>query len=187
MCLSSFVQVDNYEPMVRKLQISGSADAQFNNINNFYIGKNESMPAGFIGCIARVQFDDIFPLRLLFQQDGPANIYRSHDNIHEDFCGIEPVTHPPVQIETRPPPLVDRAKVQEYTHNSDSAILGGILGVLFLALVIMGIIIMRLRTRHMGEYMTQEDEGARDAFDADEAVVNSLTGPRVQKKKEWFI
>ena len=35
--------------------------------------------------------------------------------------------------------------------------------------------------------MTQEDEGAREAFDADEAVIKSTTGPRVQKKKEWFI
>ncbi|CAG0922962.1 unnamed protein product [Notodromas monacha] len=181
------IKVDNYQPMVRKLQISGSADAQFNNINNFYIGKNESMTAGFIGCIARVQFDDIFPLKLMFQQDAPENIRTSHADIHEDFCGIEPVTHPPEEVETRPPPVVDRAKVREFTQNTDSAVLGAILGAIFLALVVMAIVILRLRTRDMGEYMTQEDEGAREAFDADEAVVKSATGPRVQKRKEWFI
>jgi contactin associated protein-like 2 len=39
-----------------------------------YIGKNESMTEGFVGCVSRVEFDDIFPLKLAFQEDGPANV-----------------------------------------------------------------------------------------------------------------
>lgn len=39
-----------------------------------YIGRNESMTEGFIGCVSRVEFDDIYPLKLLFQEDGPANV-----------------------------------------------------------------------------------------------------------------
>lgn len=39
-----------------------------------YIGKNESMSDGFIGCVSRVEFDDIYPLKLLFQENGPANV-----------------------------------------------------------------------------------------------------------------
>lgn len=39
-----------------------------------YIGRNESMTEGFIGCISRVEFDDIYPLKLLFQENGPANV-----------------------------------------------------------------------------------------------------------------
>lgn len=39
-----------------------------------YIGKNESMTEGFIGCVSRVEFDDIYPLKLLFQQKGPGNV-----------------------------------------------------------------------------------------------------------------
>jgi hypothetical protein len=39
-----------------------------------YIGRNTSMTEGFVGCISRVEFDDIYPLKLLFQQDGPPNI-----------------------------------------------------------------------------------------------------------------
>lgn len=39
-----------------------------------YIGRNESMNEGFVGCISRVEFDDIYPLKLLFQERGPANV-----------------------------------------------------------------------------------------------------------------
>ena len=42
-------------------------------------------------------------------------------------------------------------------------------------------------SRHKGDYYTQEDEGAYDAFDADTAVLQGRTGHQVQKKKEWFI
>lgn len=32
------------------------------------------MTEGFIGCVSRVEFDDIYPLKLLFQQQGPGNV-----------------------------------------------------------------------------------------------------------------
>jgi hypothetical protein len=67
-------QVDNYEPQEFRFNIKASADAQFNNIQYMYIGRNESMTEGFIGCISRVEFDDIYPLKLLFQENGPANV-----------------------------------------------------------------------------------------------------------------
>jgi len=67
-------QVDNYEPKEFQFNIKASADAQFNNIQYMYIGRNESMTEGFIGCISRVEFDDIYPLKLLFQENGPANV-----------------------------------------------------------------------------------------------------------------
>lgn len=40
-----------------------------------YIGRNSSMSEGFVGCVSRVEFDDIYPLKLLFQQDGPPNVH----------------------------------------------------------------------------------------------------------------
>lgn len=66
--------VDNYEPKEYHFDIKDSADAQFNNIQYMYIGKNESMSDGFIGCVSRVEFDDIYPLKLLFQENGPPNV-----------------------------------------------------------------------------------------------------------------
>lgn len=68
------MEVDGYEPVEFKSDIKASADAQFNNIQYMYIGKNETMSEGFSGCVSRVEFDDIFPLKLLFQQEGPANV-----------------------------------------------------------------------------------------------------------------
>lgn len=43
----------------------------------------------------------------------------------EDFCGVEPVTHPPIEVETRKPPLIDEDKLRKAYNQVDSAILGG--------------------------------------------------------------
>ena len=48
-------------------------------------------------------------------------------------------------------------------------------------------ILGKYMNRHKGEYLTREDEGAQDAFDADTAVLQGRTGHQVEKKKEWFI
>lgn len=63
----------------------------------------------------------------------------------------------------------------------------GLLLIILLLLLLMGILIYRHMSRHKGEYLTQEDKGADDAMDPDEAVVHSATGHHVTKKKEWFI
>ncbi|XP_032688940.1 neurexin-4 isoform X2 [Odontomachus brunneus] len=181
------MQVDNYEAKEFNFDIKASADAQFNNIQYMYIGRNESMLEGFKGCISRVEFDDIYPLKLLFQEDGPLNVRSLGTPLTEDFCGVEPITHPPDILETRPPPDLDEEKVRAAYNETDTAILGSVLAVILIALVIMAILIGRYMSRHKGEYLTQEDKGAEIALDPDSAVVHSATGHQVQKKKEWFI
>ncbi|KAK0161422.1 hypothetical protein PV327_009893 [Microctonus hyperodae] len=181
------LEVDNNEPREYDFDINESADAQFNNIQYMYIGKNESMSEGFIGCISRVQFDDIYPLKLMFQQKGPGNIHSLGSPLTEEYCGLEPITHPPNIIETRPPPQVNEEKVRAAYNETDTAILGSVLAVIVIALIIMAILIGRYMSRHKGEYLTQEDKGAELALDPDSAVVHSTTGHQVQKKKEWFI
>jgi len=181
------LQVDNLEPREFKFSIKASADAQFNNIQYMYIGRNESMSDGFVGCISRVEFDDIYPLKLLFQQEGPGNVKSLGSTLTEDFCGVEPITHPPDIMETRPPPDIDEDKLDKAYNRTDSAILGSFLAILFLILVILAVIAGRYIHRHKGEYLTQEDAGAENAMDPDTAVVEGATGHQVQKKKEWFI
>lgn len=179
--------VDNYEPKEFHFDIKDSADAQFNNIQYMYIGKNESMTDGFVGCVSRVEFDDIFPLKLLFQQNPPPNVKSMGPSLlTEDFCGVEPVTLPPVIKETRPPPIIDEDKLRSYDGVS-AGFLGSLLFIILLLLLIMAILIYRHMSRHKGEYLTQEDKGADDALDPDDAVVHSTTGHHVTKKKEWFI
>lgn len=55
----------------------------------------------------------------------------------EDFCGVEPVTHPPDIIETRPPPDIDEEKLREIYRDTESAIVGGNLKTLFTVLHVM--------------------------------------------------
>ncbi|KAL0271077.1 UNVERIFIED_CONTAM: hypothetical protein PYX00_008294 [Menopon gallinae] len=181
------IEVDSYEPKEYHFNIKASADAQFNNIQYMYIGKNESMAEGFVGCVSRVEFDDIYPLKLLFQENGPSNVKYIGSAVIEDFCGVEPVTHPPDVHETRPPPILDEDQLRAAYSQTDSAIIGGVLGVLFVVLIIMAILFGRYVARHKGEYITQEDKGADAALDPDSAAVRSRTGHPVNKRKEWFI
>nr|XP_040229697.2 neurexin-4 isoform X1 [Anopheles coluzzii] len=180
------LSVDNYEPQEYHFDIKGSADAQFNNVEYMYIGKNESMKDGFVGCISRVEFDDIYPLKFLFQENPPPNVRSLGTPLTEDFCGVEPVTHPPIEIETRPPPLIDEDKLRD-AYGPDTAILGSVLAIILLLIILMAILIGRYMNRHKGEYLTQEDKGAEAALDPDEAVVQSTTGHQVTKRKEFFI
>lgn len=181
------MEVDNYEPRVKDYPINPSADAQFNNIQYLFLGKNASMTEGFIGCISRVEFDDIYPLKWLFQQNPPPNIQKTPETISEDFCGIEPVTHPPDVRETRPPPSISQDDLANFYPPAHSAILGAILAVLFIALVCMAVLIGRYTSRHKGDYVTQEDKGAEYAPDEHFAVMHAATGHQVQQKKEIFI
>ena len=69
--------MDDYQPYQETFPVNPSADVQFNNIQFLYIGRNESMLEGFVGCISRVEFDDIYPLKLMFQENRPGNIVGS--------------------------------------------------------------------------------------------------------------
>ena len=108
------------------------------------------------------------------------------ETITEDFCGIEPVTLPPEEEETRRPPDVDEEAIKHY-YSATNPILGTILAILFILGVIIVMAIIKQKNRHKGEYLTREDEGAHDAFDADTAVLQGRTGHHVEKKREWLL
>ena len=181
--------VDNYEPQIYNFDASlkSSADAQFNSITHLYIGRNETMREGFVGCISRVEFDEIIPLKLLFQEDKLDNIRATPETINEDFCGIEPVTIPPEEEETRRPPDVDEEAIGHLYHTANTTVLAIILVVLLIGTIVFIVLLCQFANRQKGAYLTREDEGAYDAFDADTAVLQGRTGHHVEKKKEWFI
>jgi len=181
--------IDNYAPQEYDFSTSlkASADAQFDNIQYLYIGKNESMTEGFVGCISRVEFDEIIPLKLYFQEDAHDNINSLPETITDDFCGIEPATLRPEEEETRRPPDVDQEAIKHFYSNTSSIILGVVLSILFALILFVCMATGKYINRHKGDYYTQEDDGAHDAFDADTAVLQGKTGHQVHKKKEWFI
>jgi len=109
----------------------------------------------------------------------------------EDFCSVEPVTHPPEFVERRPLADLDEDKLRSIYNERviESGILGGVLALLFLAILIVGLLICRrVWGGEKGVYMTQEDEGCQDVGTSDEAVLGGVTGSRVEGgKREWFI
>lgn len=175
--------VDNYEPQVLENNL-WNPDS---NIRYLYIGRNTTMEEGFSGCISRVQFEDIMVLKLLFQDDPLSNVRAIPETMRQDFCGVEPFTLPPEELETRKPPTAENEKIEQYYEVTSSAILGASLAIIFITIVILSVLFGRYMNRHKGEYKTREDEGAQDAFDADTAVLQGKTGHLVEKKKEWFI
>lgn len=183
------MKVDNLEPKIYTFDVKASADAQFNNIQYLYIGKNESMREGFIGCISRVEFDDQYPLKYYFQEDRPKSIYSVPPTLVEDFCSVEPVTHPPEIPESRPLPKLDEDKLRKIYNASttQSAILGTILALLFLLVLLVVVLVGRQYGLYKGQYVTQEDEGAMGVGDCNEAVVEGVTGHKIGVKREWFI
>ena len=67
------------------------------------------------------------------------------------------------------------------------AVIGGVLALLFLALIIVAIIIGRYVARHKGVYRTHEAKGADEASNADEAVGLGLGSHVNERKAEYYI
>ena len=69
------MRVDYYEPQIWTFDTAtaDSGDVVFDSPRFMYIGMNESYGVGngFVGCISRVQFGDIFPLKWAMKQDYP--------------------------------------------------------------------------------------------------------------------
>lgn len=70
------ISVDNYEPYIDTFPQTQQIDMQFDSPRVMYIGRNETTPPeqGFSGCIARLQFNRIFPLKYAFLEERDPNI-----------------------------------------------------------------------------------------------------------------
>ena len=69
------MRVDHYEPMLFNFDTAAgeSGDVVFDSPRVMFIGMNESYGVGngFEGCISRVQFGEIFPLKWAMKKDYP--------------------------------------------------------------------------------------------------------------------
>jgi len=184
------IVLDNYEAKIFSFysHLNSSTNLHQKSYRYLYLGKTETMEEGFTGCISRVEFNDVKPLKLLFQENPPSNVKATPENIKEDNCGIDPVTPIPKETETRQTKSFREEKVSnDHFQTFHSVIFCMLFSLIFLVAFLTTVFIKKYKNRHKGAYLTREDEGAQDAYDADTAVLQGKTGCQVEKKKEWFI
>ena len=133
------IQIDEHKPFVYLFEKASDYDLIFDSPRYIYIGRNDSIldTLGFFGCISRLQFNRIFPLKYAFLEEPDPNIFINGTKIRARTCEIEPYTHPlePVEI----PPERD-IKIIEMPHRMAKSV--DSLQILLYTLVPTGIIII---------------------------------------------
>ncbi|XP_077993034.1 contactin-associated protein-like 2 isoform X2 [Glandiceps talaboti] len=164
---------------------------QLNAPGTLFIGRYEN-ENGFTGCISRLEFNGIYPLKKAFESPRPNNVVLE-GGVEKSMCGVEPSTLPPTTKEPYPPtsPWSYNASANPFpssgastSYINDGAVIGCVVAVLAFAVIVLLVVIGRYIARHKGSYDTNEAKGAETAPDADAAVRQQ---PQVEKKKEWYI
>ncbi|KAL2085910.1 hypothetical protein ACEWY4_019230 [Coilia grayii] len=153
---------------------------------------------GFVGCLSRVQFNSVAPLKAALRSRGPASVPVSHQGkLVESNCGASPLTIPPMSAATDPW-HVDGAPGFPFNEervipdgvNRNSAIIGGIIAVVIFTILCTLVFLIRYMFRHKGTYHTNEAKGAESSESADAAIIGAeppFTETIEESKKEWFI
>uniref|UniRef100_A0A8C1GP63 Contactin associated protein 2 n=1 Tax=Cyprinus carpio TaxID=7962 RepID=A0A8C1GP63_CYPCA len=149
---------------------------------------------GFVGCLSRVQFNSIAPLKAALRSRGSAPV--SHQGkLVESNCGASPLTIPPMSAATDPWHL-DAVHFQQifllnYSFNSGECIfLAGIIAVVIFTILCTLVFLIRYMFRHKGTYHTNEAKGGESSESADAAIMGTepnFTETIDESKKEWFI
>jgi hypothetical protein len=166
----------------------------FDSPRFLFVGRNETMrpDMGFIGCISRLQFNRIFPLKYAFLEVADPHIMINGSGIREWHCAIDPVTYAPEQIEIPPDrdikiikfPWMHAPPLQDWRY----ATLLGVGLAVFMATAIGLVLFFYHKYAYKGVYVTKEDKGAVHALDADEAITKGdQRHPDIIEKKEWFL
>ncbi|KAK3540828.1 hypothetical protein QTP86_002368 [Hemibagrus guttatus] len=127
---------------------------------------------GFIGCLSRVQFNNIAPLKAALRSQ-PAVSVSHQGKLVESNCGASPLTVSPMSANTDPWHLD-----------------GGIIAVVIFIILCTLVFLIRYMFRHKGTYHTNESKGAEHSESADTAIISAepnFTETIEENKKEWFI
>ncbi|KAM6976563.1 contactin-associated protein-like 2a [Aplochiton taeniatus] len=206
------IQLDHYPPV--SYTLPAASDTQFNLVKTLFLGKvYETGPVdpvlieqyntpGFVGCLSRVQFNGVAPLKSALRipgppEAGPAVPVSYQGKLVESNCGASPLTIPPMSAATDPWHLDSDAgfpfneeRVIPDGVNRNSAIIGGIIAVVIFTILCTLVFLIRYMFRHKGTYHTHEAKGAEPADEsADAAIIGSDANPETidESKKEWFI
>ncbi|KAG7236987.1 hypothetical protein INR49_032918 [Caranx melampygus] len=169
---------------------------------------------GFVGCLSRVQFNGIAPLKSALRtatqtqatptagqsdrQPAGTSPVSYQGKLVESNCGASPLTIPPMSAATDPWHLdntdaefpFNEERVIPDGVNRDSAIIGGIIAVVIFTILCTLVFLIRYMFRHKGTYHTNEAKGSGEstAESADTAIIGTDNPETIdESKKEWFI
>ncbi|KAE8279972.1 Contactin-associated protein-like 2 Cell recognition molecule Caspr2 Precursor [Larimichthys crocea] len=169
---------------------------------------------GFVGCLSRVQFNGVAPLKSALRtaaqaqatptaaqpgrQPAAASPVSYQGKLVESNCGASPLTIPPMSAATDPWHLdntdaefpFNEERVIPDGVNRDSAIIGGIIAVVIFTILCTLVFLIRYMFRHKGTYHTNEAKGSGESAgeSADTAIIGTDNPETIdESKKEWFI
>ncbi|TWW73428.1 contactin-associated protein-like 2b [Takifugu flavidus] len=201
------LQLDHYP--VSTYLLPEESDTYFNLVKSIFLGKvfetgqidpiliERYNTPGFVGCLSRVQFNSVAPLKAALRSGQGAPV-STHGILVPSNCGASPLTISPMSSAADPwhfeaagvlfPFNEDKATDNEVDRNS--AIVGGIISMVVFTVVCIMVFVVRHLFRHKGSYHTNEAKGADSADCADAAIIVSdpaFTETIEESKKEWFI
>ncbi|XP_075906533.1 contactin-associated protein-like 2 isoform X2 [Nelusetta ayraudi] len=187
------IQLDHYSPV--SYTLPDASDTQFNLVKSLFLGKvfetgnvdpvliERYNTPGFIGCLSRVQFNGVAPLKSALRSSAQALVSPTaaqpdrtpaspqqvsyQGKLVESNCGASPLTIPPMSAATDPWHLdntdaefpLNEERVIPDGVNRDSAIIGGIIAVVIFTILCTLVFLIRYMFRHKGTYHTNEAKG----------------------------
>ncbi|XP_028288849.1 contactin-associated protein-like 2a [Parambassis ranga] len=218
------IQLDHYPPV--SYSLPEASDTQFNLVKTLFLGKvyetghvdpvliERYNTPGFIGCLSRVQFNGVAPLKSALRtttqtqatpaagqpdkHPAAASPVSYQGKLVESNCGASPLTIPPMSAATDPWHLdntdaefpFNEERVIPDGVNRDSAIIGGIIAVVIFTILCTLVFLIRYMFRHKGTYHTNEAKGSGESAgeSADTAIIGTDNPETIdESKKEWFI
>ncbi|KAA8580870.1 hypothetical protein FQN60_013828 [Etheostoma spectabile] len=145
---------------------------------------------GFVGCLSRVQFNGVVPLKSALRtaaqaqatptagqpdrQPAAASPVSYQGKLVESNCGSSPLTIPPMSAATDP------------WHLDNT----GVIAVVIFTILCTLVFLIRYMFRHKGTYHTNEAKGSGESAgeSADTAIIGTDNPETIdESKKEWFI
>uniref|UniRef100_A0A667YI79 Contactin associated protein 2 n=1 Tax=Myripristis murdjan TaxID=586833 RepID=A0A667YI79_9TELE len=197
------IQLDHYPPV--SYTLPDASDTYFNLVKTLFLGKvyetgdidavliERYNTPGFIGCLSRVQFNGVAPLKSALR-----TAVQAQGKLVESNCGASPLTIPPMSAATDPWRLdntdaefpFNEERVIPDGVNRNSAIIGGIIAVVIFTILCTLVFLIRYMFRHKGTYHTNEAKGSGESGgeSADTAIIGTDNPETIdESKKEWFI
>ncbi|XP_042327132.1 contactin-associated protein-like 2 [Sceloporus undulatus] len=199
------LQLDHYPPVTYTLP--GPSSLQFSSLKSLFLGKvielgkidqeiRKYNTPGFSGCLSRVQFNQIAPLKAALRSTNISSHIHTEGELVESNCGANPQTIQPMSSATDPwhsdsgADIPYNGQVIGGGVNRNSAIIGGVIAVVIFTILCTLVFLIRYMFRHKGTYHTNEAKGAESAESADAAIMNNdpnFTETIDESKKEWLI